>query len=165
MATDNIRAYFVLDAGATRTLVQWSNLRTQWLTKATPQALVAYYNSHAGKIWTNISNARLSIGTNVRRYAVLKFEADVNDVDAFQAFIDVQCGIRNIVQATYRLKLQALLQAELRESGTDLGFSVAITNTFVVTIVGFGNRDQASSDANAWIHDVSRVADWEPATV
>lgn len=147
MATDNIRTYFVLDLGATRTLGQIGNLRSAAAGKPFISQIINYAATHnqphnqfnVGRLSTNPAN----------RYVWGEFEVDNADADIAQTFIDAQCANRSIVQPTYRLRIEALLQAEIREAGSDLGFGAAITNTFVVSVVGFGARDTAIAQSTA----------------
>lgn len=141
---DSIRAYAVCDLSQTLTAGQLVNLRSQIVTKPFVGKVVQYGNKHDQP--HNGFNTRVSTNPT-RRYIWCEFELDADDIEEAQAFIDQQCSNRGIVQPTYKLRVQALLLAELVESGTDIGLSALITNAFTCNIVGWGLRDTAIDDS------------------
>lgn len=147
MATDNIRVYLVIDAGATRTQNQWNLLKNAVANK--PMVLVVRQKAQLSNQPHNAFNAQRFSVNPTDRYLWVEFEVDIQYVDELQAICDTQCAARSIVQVGYQAKFQALIQAELREAGTDLGFSAAIVNLLTVTVVGFGSRQNAIAQSVA----------------
>lgn len=100
---------------------------------------------------------RASIDNRYRLGDVVIHEADQASISSL---INTQLTARGLATTgTIDTRAARLLLAELKEAGTGLGFSGAVTNTFNVISIGAGVRATANADAIAWI--AARVANWE----
>lgn len=151
--SDELRCYFVIDAGATRTLAQWIAVKQAAVSEPLCHALTlaSVYS------WGGLFLCRYSINP-ARRYLQGKFEMDADQVDTGQRFIDAQCTARSISKATYRLRVEALLQAELREAATAAGYGT-IASQITVAVIGWGKRIDAINAAHGWL--MANRAAWE----
>lgn len=149
---------FILDAGAARTNTQWLNMRNAVASKPFTSALIAaaqVRNAPQYYIYTD----RASLDNRYRLGDVVIHEADQASISSL---INTQLTARSLATTgTIDTRAARLLLAELREAGTELGFSGAVTNSFNVISIGSGVPDTANADAIAWI--AARLANWESA--
>lgn len=150
------RWFFVLDAGAPRTVQQWLNMRNAVATKPFVSRL-----RQAGEA-QNLPQCFININRPALDGRYYLGDVEIHDVDGatIAAYINNQLTNRGLsTSGDVGTRAARLLLAELREAGSDLGFGAAVTNLFNVTTIGAGLRDNAINEAKAWI--AARVANWE----
>lgn len=148
------RAYIVIDAGASRTVQQWNDLKGA--VKNKPMLLkIRQLGEPRDKPHLKVIDSRLSLNT---RFAFVRFIVD--DADEAEALntLNTQCSNRGIT-GNVRTKFTSLIQAELREAAIDLGYTAGQANNLVVTMVAFGNTANSIEELGTWW--TSNAAAWE----
>lgn len=153
-----IRCYILIDASATRAASTWNNILNAAKSKPMIQA-VRDKATTRDLPHNRVNLDRLSLSP-VRRYAIGDFEIDTNDASDLVAVLTAECTRRLILDSGNQAKFRALIEAEIREAAVDLGFT-AIAPLIVVTLIGFGARQTAIANAQAYI--AANIAAWEDA--
>jgi hypothetical protein len=147
---------FVLDGGAPRTNQQWLNMRNAVAGKPFTAALVSAAQTRNAPQYF-IYTDRPAIDNRYRLGDVVIHDQDQASISTL---INTQLTARSLATTgTIDTRAARLLLAELREAGTGLGFSGAITNSFNVISIGAGVPETANAAALSWI--AARLANWE----
>ena len=143
-----IKCYIVVNAGTlTPTENQWVSFFQRAATKALASAIL-----QAARASQNFISAtkRSQNASALLKNTLVVFEIDAQFVDDIVTVVNAQASIRSIT-GTVQQKFVGVLQAELRESGRDLGLSVANSNQISMTVVGYGLRATAIAAVQAYL--------------
>jgi hypothetical protein len=155
---DNTRVYFVISIGTLGTPSEnaWRGLFQQAKTKAFAHAIIQVAHACQNYIWHD----KRSQGTDqVRKNTLCGFELAANRVDDLLAVLNEQAVIRGVT-GTVKQKFTGVLQAELRESAIDLGYTVNQANQLSVTIVNNGGWARETAIAIVQQYLVDNDAIW-----
>jgi hypothetical protein len=149
MATDPVRVYLAInaDTAAVPTEDQWRALFVQ--AKIKPLAHAVVLAARAAQNDITCFKRSLNV-TYLRRWTLVGFEVNKDDVDALTVVLNAQAAARGVT-GTLKQKFLGTLQAELQESAIDLGYSAAQAAKITMTWVGFGTRETAIAEAQAYL--------------
>lgn len=151
-----LRCYFVIHANTVvvPSEVQWQALLNQTRTKPFANAII-----QAARAAQNFISAskRSQNALQLRRFTMCGFEIEDSQVTSLLAVLNTQCAARNIT-GNQRTKFKLLIQAELREAATDLGYGAQALLLFIERdllagdgIVGLGTTQNAITEAQAYL--------------
>lgn len=156
MADSPLRIYIAINADTASAPSEnaWRSLFIQARTKPLAHAVVLA--SRAAQNTPTHDKRSLSV-TYLRRWTLLGFEVDRDDVDNITVVVNAQAIIRGVT-GTVKQKFLGVLQAEFRESAVDLGYTQAQADKLTMYWAGFGDRDNAISEAVAYL--VANATTW-----
>jgi len=146
-----VRVYLQIDAGATRTQGQWDALIGA--VKNKPMVLAVRNAASDNVNPCNQVNVNLFSTNPVRRYVIGDFEIADPNITALQAVCDSEITAFGLSSAGgYVARFPRVIQAELQQAATDLGFG-ALAPSLIVTLIGFHltDRNQAIAQAQAYL--------------
>ncbi len=153
-----LRVYYTIDVStlaATPTEAQWQKL----LNAASEKPLSAYINAHALTSENFISNTRRARGTGLMKWTLGGFEISQAQKTAARAFLDTQAAVWG-VSGTPKAEFKGVLQGELRQAATDLGYTTAQANKINVTVVNVTALDRTNAVADVKAYLVTNHAIW-----
>ena len=153
--SEALRGYYVLDAGVSRTVNQWNALKVQAATKPLMQAIIT---AASGRNQPNLKVISTRIGLDTR-YALVRIAVDASDWPDLQTTLIVQSVARAVVALDDQGRFVGVLEAELREAATDIGYTIPQSLNLVVIGIGYGTEAVAAAAARAYI--AANKAAWE----
>lgn len=151
-----IRCYLIISTGTLPSPSE--NAWTLLFQQAQSKNLSAAILNIARAAQNQISHKKRSQNTSaLRKYSLVSFEIDNQDVDWLLGVLDTEAAQRSIT-GTQRQKFVGVLQSELRESAIDLGYTAGQSNQLAVTMVGLGDRAESTAEARAYL--VANVGIW-----
>lgn len=151
------RVYFVISVGTLNPNEgQWVSLTQQAKTKPLSAAIL----SAARASQNFIQASKRSLGTgNVLKNTLCGFEIEDSQVAGVTAVLNAQATIRGVT-GTLKNKFTLVLQGELRDSATDLGYSGAQAAQLIVTLVNNGGFDRTTAIAAVQQYLVDNTLIW-----
>lgn len=152
------RGYIVYDAAANRAPGQWYTLVTGLKTKPMIAALItAAHQSTHNTVHINRFSTEDVNGHS--RYMLGDFEMKADERAGLLVVLEAQRVAHGIVDGlSLGETLRRVLQVEMREVATDEGYPPAVVNSLLVGLIGFGQRENAITDAIAWV--IANQSDW-----
>lgn len=157
MAEIEIRCYLIIDASAPRTDAQWGALKGAVRDKP----MLAYFRSLCQTHdlpQCQVLSRRNSLDN---RYAMVRFVIMNSDKTAAVAQLNslaAQYGVTGNAQQ----KFVGVIQFELRQAATDLGYTLTQANNLTCSIIGYDANDYQAAIAQASAYIATNAANWEP---
>lgn len=149
-----IRVYLAIhaDVAVTPSEEQWQEL----VAAAKNKPLATAIRQAARKAQHYIQADKRSYGTGeVRRWTMAGFEIDGDSVSDIRAVVNAQAAVHGCV-GTLAERFICVLQAELQEAATDLGYGAQAAN-LTIPWYAYGARGEAISTAQQYIADHDAV--------
>jgi hypothetical protein len=153
-----VRVYFVVNSGTlTPSELQW----TQFFQQAKSKPLAAAILSAARSSQNLIGASKRSQGAgNLLKNTLCVFEIASENVAACVVVLNAQAVIRSVA-GTMAQKFIGVLQAEMRDSVVDLGFTALQSQQLTVTLVnGVGTFTRAAAISAVQAYLVTNTAVW-----
>ena len=152
-----IRVYLVIHAAttATPTEQQWRDLISG--TKGKPMASAIVSSAKAAQ--NHISATKRNEGTDAMRYTMGGFELSRDDVTDLLAVLDTEALVHSVTGTNVE-KFEGVLEAELQDAATDLGYAAQAAN-ISVTVISATDPDAAELAVQAYL--VANAGIWYAA--
>jgi hypothetical protein len=135
---------------------QWLALVSAAKAKPTASAVLAAANGLGAEKYITAQKRSAGAGF-VRRYTLAGFEVDDACIDSITTVVNAQAAVYGIVEPTLPARFVAVMEAELQEAATDLGYGAQAAN-LTIPWYAFGDRGVAIDAAQAYL--AAQAAIW-----
>ena len=160
----DIRCYLVIDGGAPRTPAQWQVLIQGVKDKPLAAGIIAaarVRNFPHNEV--NINRPSVPDANGRFQWRLGDFEIDQSQVGVLLVLLNSRAAVYAISGQTQKETFRQVLLAELREAATDAGYGM-LAPLLGLEIIGFGARETAIAQAQAWLAAHSAEWYWEEET-